>query len=162
MRRMLFILVFVPVLSISQSKLPMSDSGKISFVDVYKVNLTKSELFSKSLEFAALYLKSANDEIQLKDSDRGKIIIKTSETIKYSMGKGILSETIIIDVKDNKCRINITNFVFVHENYPTRIIVGEKYPKSWFGRKSFYKALQNTGENIISDYHNHLEKKDDW
>ena len=143
----------------------ITKDGKITFEKVIELNLfDKAKIYNKALEFSAKYLISANDEIQLKDKDQGKIIIKTSELLKYNMGKGILSELIIIECKDGKSRIQVTNFSFIHQNYPTKIIIAEEYPKSWMGRNSFYSSIKSSAEKIISDFGAYMvsEKKDEW
>lgn len=144
----------------AQEGLPVED-GIITFEKVIDSNnKSKDDLFNLSLEFASKYLRNSNDEIRLKDKDTGKIIVKSSE--RYN--GGMLSELITIETKDNKSRIKVSNMFFAHDNYPNKIFNVEDYPKSWLGKKGFYKSLPNVTNRIIVDYGNYITKgkKDDW
>lgn len=121
----------------------------------------KDDLYKRNIVAASKILYSANDEVQFKDESSGKIIIKSSEIISYSMGKGLLSETIEIDVKDGKTRIKIYNYVFQHQNYPDKLVRAEEYPKSWAGSNSFKKSLQDSANKIFTIFESQLNNQSD-
>jgi len=87
----LTLLMFVSVISFSQT------TSEVVSVDS---TLTKSNLYSNALAFFALEFKSANNVIQMKDAETGKVI-----------GKGIVDDrsiTITISCKDGKYKYDIT------------------------------------------------------
>ena len=135
-----------------ENNLPIID-GKITFEKIISFdNTPKDILYDKTLIFMSSYLYSANDEIQLKDKELGKIIAKSASNLKYNMGSGLLSFMIVSDVKDNKIRIRITNFTFIHQNYPSKLILVEEYPKSWAGKKSFYNSIFDISQSKLNDF----------
>lgn len=72
---------------------------------------TKLELFNKSLDWTAQHYNDSKSVIEVRDSDRGKIIGRGVLLIKSSMGlrEDYYSYTLQIDVKDNKVRIKMSN-----------------------------------------------------
>ena len=91
-----------------------TSTGLVSYTEiVYADSLSKRELFGRALEWITLNYKSANNVIQLKDEDRGKIILKGNfkETKMFrDVSLDVTVEhTIIISVKDGRSKIQITD-----------------------------------------------------
>jgi hypothetical protein len=85
---------------------------------VYAVQLTRSEIFDRALEWCAKKLATVNDSITVKDRDRGMIIGKG--TGKYSEYFDFLvdrefSYTLTIDVKDGRYRVTCDNLVVYYD-----------------------------------------------
>jgi hypothetical protein len=72
---------------------------------------TKLELFNKSLDWTAQHYNDSKSVIEVRDSERGKIIGRGVLLIESSMGlrKDYYSYTLQIDIKDNKVRIKMNN-----------------------------------------------------
>lgn len=110
-------------LAFSQLKIPTdSASGKVSYTEiVYADSASKKELFGRAIEWVALNYKSANDVIQLKDDERGKLIAKGF--FKKTLFGGLLTarevsvyHTLIMDFKEGRCKIQLTNFSYKYYN----------------------------------------------
>ena len=76
---------------------------------------TKAELFVKANEWVAKTFNSAKDVIQMSDKDAGKIIAKgvMDAICKFGLGRSkfYIKYTLSIDLKDNKCRIKMLDFI---------------------------------------------------
>lgn len=83
----------------------------------------KSEIFIKMNEWVASTYNSANDVIQMSDKDAGKLIIKglkkyRSTKFGYGCYEGLIKYTMKIDVKDEKVRVILTDFIHESINNP--------------------------------------------
>lgn len=92
----------------------------INYSEVVAVDSTMSskELFSKALNFITLNFKSANDVIQSKDEDNGKIICKGNTRFINNRPEyvdGVINFTLQISVKKGKYKYDFSNFV--HEAF---------------------------------------------
>jgi hypothetical protein len=73
--------------------------------------LSKTDLYTRSLDWVARSFKSANDVIQLKDPENGRIIGQGLGSATFDLGlfKRHFRYTMIIDVKDGKMRVSYEN-----------------------------------------------------
>lgn len=84
---------------------------------------TKQELFSKSFEWIAKKFVSANDVVQMKDENAGKIIakgiIKHNATYGPFNAPGIYDVwfTLQVDIKDNKYRYRASDFKLIGSHW---------------------------------------------
>ena len=85
---------------------------------IHEVNMSKDQIFDKSLEWMARTFVDSKAVIELKDKDNGKIIGKG---ITSFLRAGIASipcrYTLIIDIKDGKYRTTYENFVGLWGEY---------------------------------------------
>lgn len=101
-----------------------SVTNKISFTKVMQLDSTsKKEIYNRAKDYIIYAYRSANDVIQLDNFEDGKIIAKGySEFLGgWVFGNAMDGKvwfTLIIQMKDNKYRYEITNIV--HEGYPGR------------------------------------------
>jgi len=102
--------MFITAATNAQFNFPVdSTTNKICYSQIVKVDsANKSEIFNRAIDWTSLNYKSANDVIQLKDIDRGKIIIKGI----FELDRKTWQHTIIIEVKDGRCRIKTTNLIY--------------------------------------------------
>lgn len=115
MKNMLFLILFLPLLSIAQE-----------YSEVVEVTgKSADQLYSKANEWFALTFKSAKDVIQLNDPTEKKIIGKGIKRIQYLIGRYKTSLdmnfTLMVQFKDGKFKYNIQSTEF----YP--LIGSEKY-----------------------------------
>lgn len=85
---------------------------------VYSVGLSKDEIYDRALEWCAKKLASVNDDIVVKDKEKGKIIGKG--TGKYSEYFDFLvdrefSYTITIEARDGRYRVTYDNFIVYYD-----------------------------------------------
>lgn len=85
---------------------------------VYSVGLTKDGIYDRALEWCANKLASVNDDIVVKDKEKGRIIAKG--TGKYSEYFDFLvdrefSYTITIEAKDGRYRVTYDNFIVYYD-----------------------------------------------
>jgi len=85
---------------------------------VYSVGLSKDEIYDQALEWCAKKLASVNDDIVVKDKEKGKIIGKG--TGKYSEYFDFLvdrefSYTITIEARDGRYRVTYDNFIVYYD-----------------------------------------------
>lgn len=155
-------------------KLPTDEDGKVVFEKVFEVpNKSKDVLFGKALDWLTKYYKSANDVIQLKDKERGKIIGKGIFTITHWLGhKWNASHTLTIRVKDNKLKIVIDQIMFrcttmSGEGCSSDVSINET-KHYCLGKSSFremkIKVMPPIGSLLrsIRDHLNKEDNDDDW
>jgi len=85
---------------------------------VYSVGLSKDEIYDRALEWCAKKLASVNDDIVVKDKEKGKIIGKG--TGKYSEYFDFLvdrefSYTITVEARDGRYRVTYDNFIVYYD-----------------------------------------------
>ena len=116
------------------------------------------------ITLGALTFKSSNDVIQLKDQDKGKIIGKGNLKIKYYSRDPRISFTIIIDLKDKKCRITLTDLIY-NDIQGTQFPL-ESFPKGWAGKKKLHKTVDFEFNLLLNDYKSYITKlisnDDEW
>lgn len=106
------ILVFFSTILVAQKP--------IAYTEVVVVDSTMSskDLFSKALNFITLNFRSANNVIQLKDEENGKIICKGNTSFSNNRPEyvdGVINFTLQISVKNGKYKYDFTDFV--HEAF---------------------------------------------
>lgn len=71
---------------------------------------SKTEIYNDSIEWFARSYNSANNVVQLKDPEVGKIIGRGSGYIDFGLGTGgYYSYTIIVDIQEERMRIRYEN-----------------------------------------------------
>lgn len=112
MQRNLFTVIFVMIAFIPSFSQEAITHSKVVQVD----SVNKAALFSMVHEWFASTYNSANDVIQMADKEAGTIIGKG--LLRYSYGKatytcyeGTISYTIKVSVKDNRYKVELTNFI---------------------------------------------------
>lgn len=130
MKRILTIYFFtICTIANAQVNFPIdSSTKKISINKVVQLDSTsKKEIYNRAKDFIITAFRSANDVIQLDNYEDGKIIAKGfSEFIGgWTFGNALDGKvwfTLIIQIKDNKYRYEITNIF--HEGYPGKASYG--------------------------------------
>ena len=154
----LTLLLATPIFS---QDLPLnSETGKITYEGVVEIDgVSKADLYSKALEWFALRYNSANDVIQLKDEDSGKVIGKGLFKINYYTREPSIYHTISIYTKDGRYKYIITDL-----NYRDRqndAFNLENFPKGWAGKKKLYTTVDDEIKLTIADLEKHMNKKND-
>lgn len=90
---------------------------------VFKVNLPKNEIFDRALDWCAKKLVNVNDDIVVKDREKGKIIAKG--TGKYSEYFDFLvdrqfSYNLTIEARENRYRVTFDNFIVYYDERQIR------------------------------------------
>jgi hypothetical protein len=103
----IFLLLLIPFFTISQTE----------FTEVVETDsMKKSVLFSNGLTWITKTFKNANEVIQMKDAESGKIIAKgilnSAPTMMGVRGDGSCWVTITISCKDGKYKYEFTNVYF--------------------------------------------------
>ena len=85
---------------------------------VYTLELPRNDIYDRALEWCATKLSNVNDDIVMKDREKGKIIGKG--TGKYSEYFDFLvdrqfSYTITIEIKDGRYRVTCDNFIVYYD-----------------------------------------------
>ncbi len=85
---------------------------------VFEVELPENEIYDRALEWCAKKLANVNDDIVVKDRDRGKIIAKG--TGKYSEYFDFLvdrqfSYNLTIEVREKRFRVTFDNFIVYYD-----------------------------------------------
>lgn len=160
--RISLIALFISSLAFGQGLTIDEESGKYSQKDIVEIeNITKKDIYSKTIEWITLNYKSADDVIQLKDAENGKIILKGNFSTSLFMKQGWIKHTLIIEFKDNKFRYTYTDLSY----YSTGS--GEVlFEKSMMSKK---KVIAETNQNIessINELTAYIKKAkdsdDDW
>jgi hypothetical protein len=90
---------------------------------VFEVQLPKNEIYDRALDWCAKKLVNVNDDIVVKDRDKGKIIAKG--TGKYSEYFDFLvdrqfSYNLTIEIKDQRYRVTFDNFIVYYDERQIR------------------------------------------
>ncbi len=90
---------------------------------VFMVNLPKNEIYDRALDWCAKKLVNVNDDIVVKDRDKGKIIArgtgKYSEYFEFLVDRQF-SYNLAIEVKDNRYRVTFDNFIVYYDERQIR------------------------------------------
>jgi hypothetical protein len=79
--------------------------------NVTEINLSKNEIFDKTLEWMAQSFTDSKAVIELKDKENGKIIGKGMTSFTNVVANIPCRFTMIVEIKDNKYRTTYNNFV---------------------------------------------------
>lgn len=72
---------------------------------------SKADIYNKSLDWFARTYNSANNVIQLRDPDAGKIIGRGMGYVDFGLGTGdYYSYTMIVDIQEGRMRVRYENF----------------------------------------------------
>lgn len=122
MKKVLFILLLLPCIGFGQNiLLPVdSETQKVSFVSIVDVNnVSQSELHNRAKVWFINSFRDSKEVIQLDDKENGILIGKGNSIITYSATLVTMTENIsfkvVIRVKDNKYRAEITDIVLRSE-----------------------------------------------
>lgn len=150
MKKLIFTSIFILSIFYSSSQNPISFS-KVIQAD----SIGKASLFIAVNEWFATNYNSAKDVIQMADKEAG--IISGVGTFAYTFGKlsyscyeGKLQYNIKIEVKDNRYRVELTNFV--HSNNPGNSAdceLGLITDAEFYTTKGINKGTQNKTWNDI-------------
>ena len=146
------------------------NENKTEVIGTYKVDLTKDEIYAKTLEWLALNIKDSKFSIELQDKENHKIIGHFSLSGIKDFGAYRYGDIdYLIESKDGRCRINLQNVRIVQE--PGGAVYCSGISKMRGNRKYFLKLWNRDFAQIIlntlEDLHNYLETQtkktdDDW
>jgi len=157
------LLVFIlPKVLMGQGLKIDEGTGKYSKQATVEIDsMAKGQIFKKAVEWIALNYKSANDAIQLKDEETGRVILKGNFSTGLFMKQGWIRHTLVLDFKDNKFRYTYTDFSYFSPGS------GEMFFEKSIMSKN--KVIAETEANIdksILSLKNYIlkrkESKDNW
>jgi hypothetical protein len=157
MKNLIIILLFSPFICYSQNLEIDEESGKYTKQEVIDIeNLSKDDLFNKTIEWITLNYNSVDDVIQLKNKELGKIIVKGNFSCSMYMKQGWINHTLVLDFKDNKFRYKYTDFSYYSSGS------GEMpFEKSMMSKKKMLKTTEEKIDNSILNLKEHLIKNKD-
>jgi len=88
-----------------------------SIQKVHEINLTKNEIYDKSLEWMAQAFHDSKSVIELKDRENGKIIGKGMTSFTNVVAEIPCRFTMVLETKDGKYRTSYNNFVGMWGEY---------------------------------------------
>jgi hypothetical protein len=109
----IILMAIVCLSTVAQSIKPPIDSltNKISYQEVIQLKGDKATLYDKGLNWYAMVFKSANDAIQIRDKDGGKIVGKLS-IMPDGQREGYVNVNVTLLFKDNKCKYIFTDLYY--------------------------------------------------
>jgi hypothetical protein len=134
--------------------MPIAPIEERSMQKVHDIDLTKNEIYDKSLEWMAQTLSGSREVIELKDKDNGKIIGKGITSFRGKIGIGstnvLCRFTLTVEAKDNKYRTTYNNFVGLW---------GESYDRPEpVEQKEYVDSVKAKLTLIDDDLYNYLKK----
>lgn len=144
-----------------------SETGQYTFTQIVNAEgKTKDQLFSIVKEWVALNYKSANSVIQSSDREAGSLVVKGAFTVSEGLRfTGDVMHTLLINFKDNKIKLVITDFAFRSLTATS----GYPFEGNWAGGKKGLDRLLGRSQEFcdssvsnISKYISEAKKKDDW
>jgi len=136
--------------------LPKDEYGKVHFSKIISSNeLSQEETYNKSKVFFINNFNSGKDVIQLEDKNNSVIIGKGNTPIEIQSGKykfsGLMSFSIKIESKDNKCKVDIYNIVYNNDS-PAEIFFNQETEKN-------YKKANGKAKTIMENYRDQTLEK---
>lgn len=161
----LLIAVFLITGYVQGQDLPIDEkTNKITYSEIKEIDsLSKSELYTKTLEWFAYKFTSSKDVIQLKDDIKKKVIGKGNFRIKYYTRDPNIYFTISVFLKDNRYKIVVTDLKY-SDNQGEEFLI-DNFPKSWAGKKKLYRIVDAEVKLILVDFYNYMitpTEEEDW
>ena len=154
---------FMSQYSLAQKvKIQKNKSGEYQYQQVFRADSTsKEEIFDRLNQWVAKNYVSANDVIQYKDKDNGKIIAKGNFITTNYGWEVYLKHTLTLETKENRFRVT-----FDQLKYETAS--GDSPEASFSDRVPRKKKMLSRLEDKISDSVNSMltsvkdDSSDDW
>lgn len=110
----LFLLtLLLPLVGAAQTKLPLDESGKVTFTEVIEVpNVSQSELHTRAHVWLATSFSSANEVILMNNRESGQLIGKGITTLRSGEQPSKLHFTLHLQFKDGRYRWEMTNLAY--------------------------------------------------
>jgi len=156
------LLLTLPTTLFAQELKINEETGKYTKEAVVNIDSMKMiDIYKKTVEWIAINYKSANDVIQLKDADIGKIILKGNFSTDAFMKQGWIKHTLIIDFKDNKFKYSYSDFSYYSSGS------GEiEFEKSMMSKKKIVSETEADIDSSISSLKAYILKSNknnvDW
>lgn len=131
---------------------------------VVEVRLPKNEIYDRALDWCAKKLVNVNDDIVVKDRDKGKIIAKG--TGKYSEYFDFLvdrqfSYNLTIEARDQRYRVTFDNFIVYYDERQIRSSPMEYRTEIDKIRKKMNGLMASLREYVSRDVVEKEEKKEE-
>lgn len=158
------LLVFIlPKVLMGQGLKIDEETGKYTKRATVEIDsMAKVQIFKNAVEWIALNYKSANDVIQLKDEEGGKIILKGSFSTGLFMKQGWIRHTLALDFKDNKFRYTYTDLSYFSTGSGEVLLESKNLynkKKAWLETESqIDKSMLSLKEYILKN----KKIKDNW
>lgn len=107
MKKLILICVIMPLVSCVHQKIVPVEDRQVQVV--HEVDLTKDQIFDKTLEWMALTFNDSKAVIELKDRENGKIIGKGIS--RFGIMGSTHSYVVIVDIKEKKYRATFKDFI---------------------------------------------------
>lgn len=146
-------------------------SGKIEYVRIDSlIKGSKEDLYLRSKSWLVHYFKSANAVIQMDDKENGKLMGKgvfmfpVKSVLGITLDHDPIHYTIQINVKENKTRIIINDFIHEGGNYKDAVDYGSlnepKCPKGFFYVGFIFNNMKKMAHEeakiILNDYYKYM------
>ncbi|GAA4354074.1 hypothetical protein GCM10023185_15380 [Hymenobacter saemangeumensis] len=151
---------FLPTEDAEEPILPLDAASKlVTYEGIIEVpGATQDQLYDRALDWMAKTYQSANDVVQIKDKEQGKLLAKGGILLfNNSTPAGFVVHTQTIYVKPGRYKYIMTGFK--HQNIvlsgttPRDASMGpleQMAPPSGFSRKAWYGMLSSTNEKVKS------------
>ena len=117
------LLLCLPLLFVGCAGLILEDKTPITSEFVHEIQKPKKEVFSKAIEWTAKNFHRANNVIQLKDEETGKIVVHgTFEAVGKFVQPSNIPFSMNIDIKDGKYRTQFEDLRSFHSSYRQTVI----------------------------------------
>jgi hypothetical protein len=143
------------------AQLPIdADTRKFTYSEVVEISGSQAELYARAREWFVHAYTNADDVIQMDEKESGQIIGKGKFSVYLSMNTRYIRHTVTIQVKDNKYRYTITNFVLDWGN-GVATEPFETLQKMY--QKKAYSAAAETVPSIVQSLKKAMAtQKEDW
>lgn len=145
-----------------QNYIKQDESGRYVYKGIEELQgVSKTQLYTKTLEYLAQRYNSANDVIQHKDPDAGKVIVKGNFATSLFSKKGHIRHTLTIDFKEGKFRFNYSSFIYSASGTSDMYFDSKKF---YYKKKLLAEAEMNAVSfvNGLKNYLKSSDSDDDW
>jgi hypothetical protein len=143
------------------AQLPIDpETKKFTYTEVIEQSGLQKDLYLRAREWFVHAYQNADDVIQMDEKESGRIIGKGKSSIYLSMNTRYIRHTVTIDIKDNKYRYIITNFVLDWGNG----VATEPFEtlQKMYQKKAYTKTAEIVPDIIASLKKAMSTNKNDW
>jgi hypothetical protein len=144
---LLMLSLYITNATFSQSDSIPFINGKITYTETVNIDsVNGNELYNRAKNWIIHNFKAPKNVIQVDDKEQGIILCNGTFHINFGGKTPAISNTLEIEVKDNKYRYTMTDFHYLDDNGD---FDAENYPKMWLSKNGFYKRLSEKTKEIL-------------
>ena len=135
------------------------ETGNFKYEEVLKIDGDADLIYSAAISIVASSLNSEDDEIQFKDKELSKLVIRKNFDTNWMGKSGVITAMITVQCKDGRYKVLAENLSYISEGSGKVDVNG-----SMAFRKSLLKSAKKKLQSFFEKLHTGLHKSqdEDW